>query len=236
MITTISLKENQTKIIAFSSKVRETDAHVISHSESIEKFQLNSDGKTVALLNGGKADVLMSNGKRKVVVGRRSPTFDPSEITVGPWSPELESYGPSSNASSIRTKIVSIETGELPLLLPWTSITGLECISGVGIYKASFTLPESYSKEPMVAIVAFGSVLNTIRVWINSNLIPPVDISDPNSDISHWVVSGKNHIRIQVSSTLFNVVKVRIDSVRSTGVGPVNPKTYTEMENASLGY
>ncbi|KAF4478574.1 hypothetical protein FAGAP_12315 [Fusarium agapanthi] len=235
LATTVSLKENQTAILAFSSHARKSDIHIISHSQSCEKFQINSHGRIEALVGDGKAEILLSNGDRKVVAGRRKSTTGLPKFKVGPWNLTVKSYGPSSNASTVSTNITTIEAGKLSSLRPWTNITGLEQISGIGIYRANFTLPKHCAGDDVATLVKFGPVLHTLRAWVNGHLLPPVDISDAESDITRWVVAGANEIKIEVSSTLFNAVKANLDTVKSIGFGPRDPKTYAEADYVAFG-
>lgn len=46
---------------------------------------------------------------------------------------------------------------------------------------------------------------------------------------------GDNEVRIEVASTLFNAVKVRVEDVRNGGLGPILPALYTDASWAEFG-
>lgn len=230
LATTVSLKSNQTAILAFS-KSQTQSLHVVSHSENVEEFQLNDNGQIEALVDSGTADVLLSNGDRKIIPESAAAS---SNLTLDKWNLTVESYGPASNESSSRTSITTIDAGELSSLRPWTNIPGLQNVSGVGIYTSTFDLDDVSVGNETATKIRFGPVLNSLRAWVNGELLPPVDVIDPELEISRWVVSGKNQIKIETSSTLVNAVKANIGTVRSIGVPPQNTQPYANYVDYGL--
>jgi hypothetical protein len=64
------------------------------------------------------------------------------------------------------------------------------------------------------------------RRWIFSN---------PEADITNFLVPGENHIRVEASSTLFNAVKARVEELEYVGIGPLLPFLYTEIPYQPYG-
>ncbi|CZR63542.1 uncharacterized protein PAC_13439 [Phialocephala subalpina] len=201
--TTIDLKANQTKIIAFQSS-SDRPTHVISTTGDISGFSINEEAG-IYVLASGPGIVNLSDGQEMSIDAQPIPS-----INIGNWSLVMLSYHPSSNVSSTANEISTIDVGTLDILKSWIEIPGLEQVSGIGIYTSSFNFPHSTSE--VAAIISFGPILNTIRVWVNDQLLSPVDLADSRADVTQYVGQGLNTIRVEVSSTLFNAVKARVNS------------------------
>ncbi|RFU24424.1 hypothetical protein B7463_g11914, partial [Scytalidium lignicola] len=223
LVIPVSLNANQTVILAFTSRKWKDGVYVVSHSQNIEKIYVNDDSHIEAWIgDGSESTISLSNGKTITSQQLNScsqtlPTFD-----VGPWDLTMEIYGPSSNLT-VLSSITTANIGRLPSLLPWTKITSLKEVSGIGIYVASF----QWSEDNLVAIINFGFVANTMRAWVNGILMPPIDPANPELEISGWLVKGENQIKEEVSSTLFNTVKAQAGNIMIAGEGPRNPTYYT---------
>lgn len=225
---TLDLKANQTAIIAFQNS-SDKPTHVISTTGDISRFSVNEDTGIIALASG-PGTVSLSNGRTVAIDVQPIPS-----INIGNWSLVLLSYHPSANTSSTANDISTIDVGNLDVLKPWTEIPGLQHISGIGIYTSSFNF--SHSPSEVAAVISFGLVSNTIRAWVNEQLLPPIDLADPRADMTQYLVHGLNTIRVEVSSTLFNAVKARMNS-STTAYVPLtltNAAFYEDTDYMSFG-
>jgi len=215
--TSLDLKANQTTILAFQKSSRRP-THVVS-SKQISAFSTNNNTGIDAIA-AESGVVTLSDGRVISVAATPFPS-----MTIGNWSLQVLSYHPSSNTSSTKNEVTTLDIGNLDALKPWTEIPGLQQVSGVGIYNSSFIF--SWSPSGIAAYIDFGPVLNTIRVWVNNKRLPPIDISDPRTEISSHLGQGLNTICVEVSSTLFNAVKARSNETTTAYVS-------VELTNAAF--
>ncbi|KAH6716535.1 hypothetical protein BKA61DRAFT_717923 [Leptodontidium sp. MPI-SDFR-AT-0119] len=225
----MTLNPYQTKIIAFVKSAKVAPVHVVSFSGDIFGFTTNNNTGVEALATG-PGTVTLSDGRNVNV--NASPM---AEVNVTQWYLSIQSYHPSSNSSSTANEITNINVGVLDKLVPWTSLPGHEQISGIGMYNSSFDFPHSPSK--VAATVSFGPILNTLRAWVNNQLLPPIDVTDPRADLTRYLKQGLNSISIEVSSTLFNAVKAHAKNI-SSAYAPLsltNGIYYEENDYAPFG-
>ncbi|KAM5353547.1 hypothetical protein ACJ41O_000197 [Fusarium nematophilum] len=233
--TSVTLKETQTAVFGF--KAQKESVYIVSHSTNIEKLQLERKGQIVALVNDGKSATLTRSDGKKVQTPSLPGEKSLPKFNVGPWDLTIESWVPSSDTSDSHSVIEELRLGPQNTLVPWSKIPAAQNASGIGIYTASFVLPQStYLKSDQIAtLINLGPVLNTLRAWVNGKELPAVDISEAEVDISKFVVKGKNTIKVEVSSTLFNAVKARVDWVKNMGGGPAFPALYTASDWQAYG-
>ncbi|CAI4219795.1 unnamed protein product [Parascedosporium putredinis] len=173
---------------------------------------------------------LRLSDNRNVSVHATKCGTGPSPFTIEEWNVQIQSWVPDVNKSSSRSMIQTIELGTLPELKPWSEISHVRNVSGVGVYQATFSMPKNYSRNMYASatMIHFGPILNTLRAWVNDRLLPPIDLADAEVEISKYLVEGENTIRIEVSSTLFNAVKARVDSLATMGSPVMFPSSYSD--------
>ncbi|KAJ9412684.1 hypothetical protein QL093DRAFT_2539193 [Fusarium oxysporum] len=187
------------------------------------------DGISVVVADAQEASLTLSNGRTK-----RIPALKDSEkkkllnVDIGKWNLTLESWVPGPDETKSTSAKKMLHLGTQTTLQPWSQIPVVQNASGVGTYTANFQL--RIPSKDTITVLQFGPVLNTMRAWINGTQLQAIDIFDPQIDISSFLVSGSNLIRIEVASTLFNAVKARVDYVKTNGVGPAAPPLYTAMD------
>ncbi|KAM6504798.1 hypothetical protein FSOLCH5_015288 [Fusarium solani] len=226
----VTLKEMQTAVLAFET--RKEVAYMTSHSANVERLQLGQNNDIVALINDTKCATLTRSDGKKVNVRGLDDVKALAKLNVGPWDLTLQSWVPSSNTSDSHSTIETLRLGSQSTLVPWSKIPAAQNASGIGIYTATFTLHRStfLKSDQMAILIDFGPVLNTLRAWVNGKELPAVDITDAVADISNFVVEGENTVKVEVSSTLFNAVKARVDWVKNMGSGPSVPDFYNAAD------
>jgi hypothetical protein len=165
----------------------------------------------------------------KIPAASSSDKKNALNIDITNWNLTLESWvsGPDEAKSASVKKVMKL--GPQKILKPWSEIPGAQNVSGVGTYTATFNVTRVPSKDS-IAVLQFGPVLNTIQAWVNDKQLPAMDIFDAQVDVSDYLVKGSNTIQVEVASTLFNAVKVRVDYVKANGVGPAAPALYTSAD------
>lgn len=226
----VSLKQDQTAIIAFINGKSKTS--IVSQSENVVYTSYNSagDGLTVVLGDTKAASLTLSNGQTKKVPAMSSTDKKKLlNIDISNWNLTLESWVPGPDETKSTSVKKSMNLGIQKTLKPWSEISGAQNVSGVGTYTATFQVPQVPSKDA-IAVLQFGPVLNTIQAWVNDKQLPAIDIYDAQVDVSDYLVSGSNTIRVEVASTLFNAVKARVNYVKANGIGPAAPALYTSAD------
>lgn len=225
--TEVSLKANQTTIIAMQTSSASRDAvHAVARSSNVETIRFTDDGFLEAWVSEfSDAWVTLSNGIKMILPGAN--VSDEPVTTLGPWSMVVEAYGPSPNNDTLEGNTTTIDLGTLKDLAAWTKIDGIQNASGVGTYWTQFQWSEN---SQVAAIISFGPVLNTLRAWVNGKQIPAVDPTNPVADITNFVVDGENSIEIEVTTTPFNAIKANVNRVFSISYSPQTPAYYIEAD------
>ncbi|KAI7909971.1 hypothetical protein M9X92_011356 [Pyricularia oryzae] len=234
----VSLRQGQTAIFAFNPAAEPRD-HITASSENVAGASYGPDGKmSLVVTDGAAGSVTLSNGSTDQIPALTNGTNAtlPS-VEVGPWNLTLESWVPGPDATKSASAKQVLDLGSQNALVPWSQIPAAQNVSGVGIYTATFTQPavDQLSSDDVVTVVDFGPILNTIRAWVNDEQLPSVDMSAAQVDISRYVVPGQNSMRVEVTSTLFNAVKARVDGVENFGLGPNVPQFYTAVDWQEYG-
>ncbi|KAH7020710.1 uncharacterized protein B0I36DRAFT_275040 [Microdochium trichocladiopsis] len=226
----VTLQKDQSSLFALGPAPKRSVAHVVSHSSNVAKAFYDDKGRLfIAVDDAEAATVTLSSGETRQIpalIGAENSTL--LDIEVGPWNLTVESWVPSLDTTTFKSVKVPINLGLLDVLKPWSEIPAVQNVSGVGIYTADFNSP-TLPGGAAVTIIDFGPVLHTLRTWVNGKQLPPIDSFGAQVDISDYLVpAGKrNSIRVEVSSTLFNAVKARVNYIKANGFGPSVPEFYT---------
>ncbi|KAI8305015.1 hypothetical protein K4K59_012523 [Colletotrichum sp. SAR11_240] len=228
--TRVGLKAHQTLILELSVS-NENNLFVIEHSPNVESIHSSSSKSLDVWLHGSdEAWLKLSNGTQITLPPAASPAQ--AFISLSSWHLSVNSYRPSADNDTLEGEVATIDVGQLDSLRPWTNISGIEHLSGVGTYSTSF---EWVVDDQTAVTINFGTVLNTLRAWVNGKQLAPVDPTDAVADISRFIITGNNTLRIEVTTTLFNSVKANVDRVFSIGFGPQTPTYYTEAAWEKFG-
>jgi hypothetical protein len=118
-------------------------------------------------------------------------------LGVDDWQP---------GASATETVIERHEL-ELDALVPWSEIPQLADVSGVGRYTTAVELGDGWARHHG-AYLDLGEFVDTVRIVVNGQPLPPVDLMNPVVDIGSALRPGSNVIEVEVASTLLNRLRV----------------------------
>ncbi|KAL2283891.1 hypothetical protein FJTKL_09646 [Diaporthe vaccinii] len=127
-------------------------------------------------------------------------------VVSSPGSDATGLYTLWRSSSANQSAVETIEVGTLQKLLPWSEIPQLAQASGVGTYETSFGFAAgaggNATADGLALRLSFGPVRNTIRAWVNGRQLPPLDLTDAVSDVTEYLVDGRNSVRVEVTSSL----------------------------------
>lgn len=218
------LAGNQSTIVAFHPHNGTATSALIQpdgSSANILGYDMVS-GKWV-LQVGGTAVPTPSTSNTKSPAAVPLPSFILSNwsLTVEHWDPPTDLYNYTYGALKHNT------THILPSLVPWLDIPGLQNVSGRGYYSTSFKwLPTSNSSSNATAhgaFIDFGFVYHTLRVFVNGNRLPPLDVTQARADIKDYLIEGENTVQAIVATPLGNVLRPIWGKLMSSGEGPASP-------------
>jgi hypothetical protein len=162
---------------------------------------------------GGIHEVKLSDGRtvRRELTVPGMVKLDEWDLTVEDWDEGAKKLIEEDRGLGYVTKEVYYETKKTPIkvgktkLKSWREIRGVGPeVSGVGYYRAKFTLPEEYGALNG-AVLKIGSAHgNSVAVRVNGKKAPGVDYARLEVDISALVEPGENILEVEVSSTLNN--------------------------------
>ncbi|MCR5682953.1 MAG: hypothetical protein K6G29_10945 [Clostridiales bacterium] len=149
-------------------------------------------------------------------------TLPPREITG--WDLTVEAWSPSDEIETRTEILLDLTTNEyavktekreirvfLDRLVPWDRIEAVgRAVSGKGFYRAEFRWgEETETPTPDGAILDFGSMTESVRVWINGRETDPVNMNVPRVDITSLLRPGRNTVEVEYSSNLNNLQLAR---------------------------
>ncbi|KAI1366485.1 hypothetical protein F5Y08DRAFT_351412 [Xylaria arbuscula] len=224
-IIPLSLAGNQTVVIAFKSLNKLTDPtyHLTSFSPHVLGSTFDSvHGLTLQVAHStSDVQVTLSNGaSRNISTSSVPPAFELSQ-----WSLTAEHWEAPANLSDVRATVKYNTTHELSSLVSWSEIPALVNASGIGYYTTSFTWPPVNSRSAenatLRAYLSFPNVLHALRVRVNGEPLPPLDLTNAVIDISPWLRSGNNTVTAIVPTTLWNYLRTVLGSLESAGAEPL---------------
>ncbi|KAK8172531.1 hypothetical protein BKA80DRAFT_196226, partial [Phyllosticta citrichinensis] len=160
------------------------------------------------------ASFTLSDGSAKNLTA--SP---PSASNLTTWDLTIEDWHRTNDSFSMETAI-DYHTYKSQPLTPWLELDPeLASVSGIGTYTTNFSYPATARGAPSLgAILRLGPVTNSIRAWLNGQLLPPIDITNANVDVTDYVQTGNNDLVVEITTTLFNRIKADGNSTWSAGV------------------
>lgn len=92
-------------------------------------------------------------------------------------------------------------------LKPWSQIPGLEDSSGIGVYRTTFDLPQTWTGG-RTAVLDLGEVTDTFEVTINGRPVHGVDQTLARVDATDYLQRGENTVEVRVATMLRNRLRV----------------------------
>ncbi|KAK7606281.1 hypothetical protein JOL62DRAFT_360383 [Phyllosticta paracitricarpa] len=215
----ITLLSNQTAVIGFAATSDATSelplapkAHIAKSSGSISGLKYSANSVTAQL--GGSASFTLSDGSTKNLTA--SP---PAASNLTTWDLTIEDWHRTNDTFSMETAI-DYHTYKSQPLTPWLELDpSLASVSGIGTYNTNFSYPATARGAPSLgAILHLGPITNSVRAWLNGQVLPPIDIANPNVDVTDYVQTGNNDLVVEITTTLFNRIKADGNSTWSVGV------------------
>ncbi|KAF2645734.1 secreted protein [Massarina eburnea CBS 473.64] len=196
----------------------------------IDGFTRTDKSTTISFRLAGNQSTIVAfhptpNGTNTIVKGTKTtlapaaPSFTLSNwnLTVEHWDPPIDLYNYTYGAMKHNT------THQLPHVVPWLEIPGLQNVSGRGYYSATFQWPPSLSTSNTTldgAFIDFGPVYHTLRAYVNSQQLPPLDVTQAIADIGNYLIEGVNTVEAVVATPLGNVLRPIWSQLMSSGEGP----------------
>ncbi|PLB53682.1 hypothetical protein P170DRAFT_346874 [Aspergillus steynii IBT 23096] len=223
--TTVPLRlaANQTAILAFRNKRPGNAApriHAIQAPSALIGYtSANSSNEVWVHIASGPWDspLLLSNGRayRSPPIKSPHPSFQ-----LANWTLVLEHWDAPSNLSDAATIAVKHNTThQLELLVSWTEIPAAVNVSGIGYYRSNFHWPPPASNGSADgAYIRLPKIQHAARVYINGQIIGPLDFAAPQGDISTYLRPGReNSVLVEVPSTMWNYLRSIIDKLMFFG-------------------
>jgi len=203
---------NDAVIIAISEDPAFCSAVPAVNAESAEGELRVADGVlTVRATKAGKYTAKLSNGKTATAeVGAVA-----AERELSSWSLAVEDWQEGATATEIKKTNHNLK---LSKLASWTEIEELKTVSGVGRYTTTVKMDANWSKD-QGAILDFGKVRGTLRLYVNGKQTPPVNQFTMQTDIGPYLQAGDNQIEVVVATTLNNRLFAIGDKKRMDGRG-----------------
>jgi hypothetical protein len=223
----ISLKAYQSTMITMALLKGISPIHAVSTSGT--SISRHEEGLFLRANTTGTFSTQLSDGR--IVISSVGNVSSMQELSS--WDLSVQSWEPTADLNSTATVYRTINV-HLDTLTPWSNITELLDVSGIGTYKTSFTLSNWDSNTG--AILSIPNFVGSFRLTINCQKLPPQDQLDTDFDVgTESLKQGVNIISIEVASTLLNRLRVAEPSPYGTAarqayglVGPVVLRPYRE--------
>lgn len=123
----------------------------------------------------------------------------PAAIMLAHWRLSVQDWRPGADPTDTRKEWHALDLVELR---PWSEISELEDVSGIGLYTTDVDLGRFDSH--LGVRLELGEVTDSVRVRVNGHAGSAVNIYNPIIDITRYVKAGVNTIEIEVATTLRN--------------------------------
>ena len=124
---------------------------------------------------------------------------------------------------------------QLTTLKPWVEIPGLERVAGVGTYTTTVRLPADWTAADRGAWLDLGTVLGTVRLWVNGGEVGPGTVAAGRRwDVSALLKPGANELRVELATALRNAVPSQFPVAFRERYGLLGPVTLTPFGRAAI--
>lgn len=225
--TTIPLTLAATESVVFAfantSHAATPSYHVVSSDSSILGYNYSSSCGLLAKATQNTTIVTSDFRNHPISLTYHLPPI----TTLVNWTLTAESWTSPSNIYDLGPIATKTNTTHfLPILVPWYNIsTSLVNASGIGYYTTTFNVAPSYfiGHSNLGAILTLPPAIHSLFARVNSQPLPDLDLSNPKSDISSFIVPGDNTIEVITATTLFNALIPLQDELMTSGLGNFEP-------------
>jgi hypothetical protein len=199
---------------AWTGKVTAVQDYVVAGGRIGVKVRLAPDDATIIAVTESAARLGFRQRARPPSASQRAPGAGtaealPTAIDLGNrrWSLELEDWQPANDYHNT-TGTTATETRktvskrDLQRVAAWTTVAGLDSVSGIGTYSTEFELPAQWSRRHG-ATLRLGEVLDSFVVTVNGRTAGVNQISG-ECDVSELLRPGRNTLVVRVASTINN--------------------------------
>ncbi|RAQ54329.1 hypothetical protein AFGD_005657 [Aspergillus flavus] len=172
----LTLRPFETTIIALKPLEGKWPPWVTYYSGQVEAIGYHGDGKLFASLKGPA--VVTINGTKTKTLNAAVPS--PTELKH--WDLEIQDWRSVPNDTTTMEPQIFVHKFTNQSLLPWKDLDAqLEATSGIGIYSAKFTVPDTTG---IGAFLSVGPIFHTLRAWINGQQLDPFGADGVKVDIT----------------------------------------------------
>lgn len=164
-------------------------------ASSADDVVLVDGGRAVQLRSGtgGTQEATLSDGSSRVA---QSPAVTDEPLTLGPWTLQVDTYGPEG--------VVSRPPMPLPVLADWRLIPGLNSESGIGTYTTTVVLPDGWVGPERGTLLDLGAFEGAVQVTVNEEVATrSIDPTGP-FDATALLRPGNNVVDVVLATTPFN--------------------------------
>ncbi|OQE77529.1 hypothetical protein PENNAL_c0060G11756 [Penicillium nalgiovense] len=234
LVIPLTLKSNQTAILAFSAQpldgIYTPSVHIESAPNSVLGYHLDYETGPVAQLahtaNPSADQFVLSDNSTRTVP---DTSAIPIPFPIRNWTLTAERWEAPANMQNA-SAIASIRntTHHLPSLLSWTEMPALVNASGIGYYSSQFTWhPNDQNK--VGAYISFTRILHAVQLFVNGEKVAPIDPTTGTSDIGPYLRDGENELLVVVPTTMWNYLRSIFPKITESGTPPLLSSSSSPM-------
>jgi hypothetical protein len=129
-----------------------------------------------------------------------SVVVEESPLRLDQWTLNVTAFSRPTDLSRVASVADSLAPIAIGGLQPWSQISSLVNISGLGTYSTEFEL----SNAPVGARLDLGPIQHTVKAWLNGEEVGPINPEDASIDIRP--TAGRNQLIVQIGTTLLNSI------------------------------
>ena len=207
------------------------------HITPIEDFVATKEGVTFHLTIAPDDAAIVAISSLKLGSSPASPKLAPLDASLPPinlsdskWHLSVQDWQPTNDYATTGVKATETKKQIIQLdmegLKPWSQITTLKDVSGIGTYTANINLPAAW-RAGKGARLDLGEVFDSFRVSVNGIDVPANQIS-ASAEVGPYLHAGENALVVRVATTLNNRLSSLDPTVAKRGltqdyglIGPV---------------
>lgn len=193
----VSLKPGESMLYGIGTFTKALPVHV---DELLDGVTATGDGDlSIDGAGPGTYAARLSNGRE--VSGDIARVANPVDLST--WDLTVEDWHRDAALDLERTT----STHQLDGLKPWSQLPGLEDSSGIGTYRTTVNLPQTWTGG-RTARLDLGTVTDTFDVTINGRHVDDIDQTTATADVTDYLQRGENTIEVRVATMLRNRLRV----------------------------